>query len=175
MQTCKGGRGNKASPAQKQASMDWHKERVRISNLIARKPEIKKICCICGKPGKILHNRKDPYCIAFICDNCKKNPDNLKEAENHRFDIREHLKESTLCIHNYNDDQIKDIVEGYKNSTISIGDYCKQINISRYQFNEALKRYNKLYPNKHMSNIIKGRAIMVQRNKLQNIKDEKLF
>ena len=60
-------RGRKPlSPDKKQESLNWQKERVKIANLVARKPEIEKVCCICGKPGNILHNRQDPYYITFI-------------------------------------------------------------------------------------------------------------
>ena len=34
---------------EKEASIKWQHERVKIANLIAIKPEIQKICCICGK------------------------------------------------------------------------------------------------------------------------------
>ena len=76
---------------EKEASIKWQHERVKIANLIARKPEIQKICCICGKEGKILHNRENPYYITFICDECKKDPKNINKAEKTRFDVREKL------------------------------------------------------------------------------------
>ena len=62
---------------QKQESAEWQKIRVKVANMVARKSEINKKCCICGKEGKILHNKQDPYYIAFICDECKKDANNL--------------------------------------------------------------------------------------------------
>ena len=46
----------KSSPEHRKKMQEWQNTRVKIINLVARKPEIEKKCCICGKPGKILHN-----------------------------------------------------------------------------------------------------------------------
>lgn len=65
---------------EKEASIKWQHERVKIANLIARKPEIQKICCICGKEGKILHNRENPYNVIILCNNCRQDPESIKKA-----------------------------------------------------------------------------------------------
>ena len=80
MKTLKRGRGNKATPKEKKVAMQWQYERVKIANLIARKPEIQKICCICGKEGKILHNRENPYNVIILCNNCRQDPESIKKA-----------------------------------------------------------------------------------------------
>ena len=100
---CKGGKNmrKRLSNAEKQKVEQWHKTRVKVINFVARKPEIEKVCCICGKPGKILHNRENPYCISFICDECKKNPENIKIAESKRIDIRGIIDKDSLSINNF--------------------------------------------------------------------------
>ena len=158
---------------EKEASIKWQHERVKIANLIARKPEIQKICCICGKEGKILHNRENPYYITFICDECKKGPENINKAEKTRFDVREKLDKANLCVHNFKDDQIIEMVESYMNDIISVGDYCDKIGISRHQFNQIIDRYKKLFPRKNMDRIIKNRTRKVQSEKLKRIAEEK--
>ena len=57
------------------------KERIRIANMVKRKPELKKVCCICGNSAEILHNKKNPYFISFICSNCRMDINKLKIAE----------------------------------------------------------------------------------------------
>ena len=47
-------RGRKqATQEHKKEMQEWQNTRVKIINLVARKPEIEKTCCICGNPGKI--------------------------------------------------------------------------------------------------------------------------
>ncbi len=41
----------KSSPEHQREMQEWQKTRVKIINLVARKTEIEKKCCICGKPG----------------------------------------------------------------------------------------------------------------------------
>lgn len=173
MTPLKGGRGNKATPEERKAAMQWQNERVKIANLIARKPEIPKVCCICGKEGKILHNRKDPYYITFICDECKKDPENLVIAEESRFDLRTKLDKSNLCINNFLDEQIVRIVVGFMNDTVSLGDYCNNIGISRHQFGQVVERYKRLFPKQPIESLIKGRVKRVQSEKLKRIAEEK--
>ena len=77
----------KITPEQREISENRQRERVRIANMVSRKPEIKKDCCICGKPGNILHNKEDnSYFITFLCTECRKNETNIIEAEKYRFD-----------------------------------------------------------------------------------------
>lgn len=171
MKTLKRGRGNKATPKEKKVAMQWQHERVKIANLIARKPEIQKICCICGKEGKILHNRKNPYYITFICDECKKDPKNINKAEKTRFDVREKLDKANLCVHNFRGKQIKDITENYLKNNLSIGDYCQSIGISRHQFKQVMYRYNEIYSKKNIcvENKIKKHSNAVQSEKMKTL------
>ena len=164
-------RGKKPlTPEQKIKALNWNKTRVKIANMVARKKELDKSCCICGNPGNILHNKKNPYNIAFICDECRKDPEKLKEAENLRFDIRSKLNLQNLNITNYTKDGIKTIVEDYikkpENKTKSIGEYCKQIGLSRYQFNIIIEKYEELYPSSNMKEQVRNRFRKVQRERL---------
>lgn len=175
MNALKRGRGNKATPEERKIAMQWQNERVKIANLIARKPEIPKICCICGKEGKILHNRKDPYYITFICDECKKEPNNLIIAEESRFDLREKLEKSNLCVTNFTKEQVIRIIVGYMNDIISLGDYCDKIGISRHQFRQLVQRYKTLFPKQDIEQLIKNRTKKVQSEKLKKIAEERVL
>ena len=166
-------RGKKPlTPEQKIKSKEWNKSRVKIANMVARKKEIDKSCCICGKPGNILHNRKNPYNISFICNECRKDSKKLMEAEKLRFDIRSKLNIQNLSIINYTEKEIKGIVEDYvkksEYKTNSIGEYCKKIGISRYQFNIIINKYEELYPNNNMKEIINNKFRAIQRKRLHN-------
>lgn len=160
-------RGRKPlSPEKKQESLDWQRERVKIANLVARKPELEKVCCICGNPGNILHNRQDPYYITFICDECKKDPNNLIIAEESRFDLRTKLDKSGLCIKNYTQQEIIRIVVGYMNQNMSIGDYCDNLNMTRYQFSQLIDSYNNIFPNQNIKQLITNRSNKIQKQKV---------
>lgn len=151
------------------------KERVRIANLVARKPELQKVCCICGKPANILHNVQNPYYITFICNDCRKNPKYLQKAEKYRFDIRTQMDKTSLSVVNFTDKMITEIVENYLLTDLSIEDYCQQIQISRYQFNKLLDMYLELYPDKDATKIeVKLHSNDIQRNKIVEWKTKKL-
>lgn len=160
---------------QRKQAEDWQRTRVKIINLVARKKEIEKICCICGKEGKILHNKKNPYFITFICDECKKDPQNIEKAEELRFDLRDKLNKDNLCIHNFSDYQIKEIIKDYLKDYCSIGKYCEKLNISRYQFNILLQKYNALYPKENIKQRVKARSKKVQSERLKKSNKERRF
>lgn len=172
MKTWRRGR-KQATLEQKEAAKEWQTVRVKIANLVARKPEIKRECCICGNPGKILHNKQDPYYITFICDDCRKDISNLTIAEEHRFDIRTKLDKSNLSINNLTQQEVIRIVVGFMNDTISIGDYCNKEGISRHQFNQLLKRYQEIFPNQPIEQLIKNKSNRVQKEKLTKIAEDK--
>lgn len=143
-------------------------ERIKIINLIARKSEIKKICCICGRKGKNLHNKKNPYYITFICDKCRQEPNNLIIAKATRFDVRTRLDKKHLSVHLFSKKDIKNIIENYLTKKVSIGEYCESIGITRYQFNQIMQKYNKLHSKKNLyvqnkvkqhSNIVKSQLV----------------
>ena len=144
-------RGKKKLTAEEQIKAhEWQKTRVGIINLIARHPEIKKVCCICGNEGKTLHNRKNPYYITFICDKCKKDNDNLLIAEKSRKDIREYLID--ISVINFSNDKIIELVEQFINSDLTLGEYCEKQNISRFQFNKVIEKYEKIKFDYHIKN-----------------------
>lgn len=157
----------------KKHMQEWQNTRVKIINLVARKPEIEKTCCICGNPGKILHNRKDPYYITFICDECKKDPNNLILAEEHRFDLREKLDKNNSCTNNFTDEEVTRIIVGFMNDILSIGDYCDKINISRYKFNQLTSRYKEMFPKHNIKKLIKQHSDKIQKEKLKKIAENK--
>lgn len=152
---------------------EWNKVRVKIRNLVARKKEIDKSCCICGKPGKILHNRQDPYYISFICDECRKVPENLQLAIERRFDIRTKMDKTKLSVHNFTDEMIIRIIVGYMNSEKSIGDYCDEVGISRYQFNQLQDYYDKLFPTQNIKQLIKEKCVEIRTSKIEKTWSEK--
>ena len=169
--TWKGGR-KKLTPEQLKVAKAVQHERVRITNLVARKPEINKNCCICGKPNSpIFHNPdnlNNPYMITFLCWDCRKDPQKVLEAENHREDIRNKISKSNIYTRNITDEEVIRIIEGYavNNVICTIEEYCKRNDISRYQFSKLLERYTKIKPNKPMTHKIK--------NKIKTIKNEQL-
>ena len=147
MKTWKRGR-KKATPEQQQIAKEWQKERVRITNLVTRDDTIDRKCCICGKEDSaILHNKENPYLITFLCRECRKNKENIQKAEKYRFDIRERLDKSKLSTSNFTKQEVANIVKGYTNTqSLTIGEYCEKLNITRHQFNKLLELYAKYFP-----------------------------
>lgn len=152
-------RGRKpASPEQLLESKERQKQRVKIANMIARETNLEKKCCICGKKeAEILHNAENPYFITFLCRQCRKNKDNIEEAKLHRFDLEEYRKEQVanrdssyyLNTKKLSSEEVKDIIYGYiaPSNTLTIGAYARKLGISRYQFNQIIKRYDEYFPN----------------------------
>lgn len=148
-------------------------ERVRITNLVARKSEIVKKCCICGKlNAPILHNPNNldnPYMITFLCWNCRKDPDKLQKAEEYRFDIREKLNKSNLNTRNITDEETVKIINGYMKEMLSIVEYCEKIGISRHQFNKLLDRYEELIPDQPIRDLVFNKSKALRTAKLSKI------
>lgn len=161
------------SDNEKLKAEQWHKTRVKVINFVARKSEIEKVCCICGKPGKILHNKENPYCISFICDDCKKDPTNIKIAESKRFDVREKINKSSLSVNNFTEKDIITIVNNYLNNICTLGKYCDDVGISRYQFNEMLNKYEEYYPTSNIKQRVKNRSKIIKNEKLKKIAEQK--
>lgn len=150
------------------------KERTKIANMVARKPEIRKICCICGKEDSlILHNKDNPYFISFICRDCRDNPENLKKAEECRFDIRTMMDKSTLSSKNFTDTDVKKIVDDFLNDIVSIGAYCNKIGISRHQFNQLVDRYAKIFEIKNIKKTVNAHTNKVNRLRLSELAIER--
>lgn len=164
----------KLTPEEKAISKQTQRDRMRIANLIRRKPEIKKVCCICGtKNAEILHNKSNPFFITFICKECRANVFKLQEAEKHRFDIREVMNKSTLSTKNFSDNDVVNLVDGYLLKTISIGQYCEEHGISRYQFKQLVDRYQKLHKNNMIKKTISNHANKIHKEKLSKIAYER--
>lgn len=150
------------------------KERTKIANMVARKPEIRKICCICGEDNSlILHNKDNPYFISFICRNCRDNPENLKKAEECRFDIRTMMDKSTLSSKNFTDSDVKKIVDDFLNDIVSIGAYCDKIGISRHQFNQLVDRYAMIFEIKNIKKTVNAHTNKVNRLRLSELATER--
>lgn len=150
------------------------KERVRIANMVKRKPEIKKVCCICGKKdAEILHNKENPYLISFICRKCRLDDENMKVAEKHRFDLREVVDKSKLSTKNFTVKDMTIIVNDFLDDIISIGEYCKNIGISRYQFNKLVSRYADYFGDDIMEKRIMSHANTMNRKHLSKVFLEK--
>lgn len=149
---------------------DIQRARVKIANLVARNKELDKTCCICGKPGRILHNPDNPYFISFICRVCKTIPENVETAIKERIDIRTKLNKNNLNVRNFTDADIENIVKGYVGSQLSIEHYCKKIGISTHQFAKCQERYvNNTGDNQAILNI-KNHSKAVQKNLILKIK-----
>lgn len=158
------------SDSERAISEKSKKDRMRIANMVKRKPEIEKHCCICGKDNaEILHNKKNPYVITFICKECRADEDKLAQAEKTRFDIREIMDKSTLSTKNFVKEDVKKLVENYLMETISIGAYCTKIGISRHQFNQLMERYKKMYNDPSIRKKIINHANKVNRETLSKL------
>lgn len=178
----KNNRTLKLTPQERIISEQCNKERIRIANMVRRKPELEKHCCICGSENaEILHNKKNPYVIAFICKECRADAFKLQEAEKHRFDIREVMDKSKLSTKNFTNEDLKAIVESYLFETISIGAYCDKLGISKYQFNQLIERYGIIYDDPTIKkkilnhtnriNAIKLSALAFERNRIKKKRD----
>ena len=167
-------RGLRLSTYQRAISEKNKKDRMRIANMVRRKPEIEKKCCICGKDNaEILHNKKNPYVVAFICKECRNNEENLNQAEKLRFDIRELMDKSTLSTKNFTKDDVKKLVEDYLMEISSIGAYCNKIGISRHQFNQLMERYKDMYNDPSIRKKIINHANKVNRETLSKLAYER--
>lgn len=158
---------------EKQAALEKQKTRVRIANLVARNKELDRSCCVCGKPGIIMHNTEDPYYISFICKECSKSASNKTIAIESRRDIRKELKQKNKATKYFTDEQVKRLMISYMNDFISIGEFCKRNNITRYQFNRIVERYSKLYTKQPIKELVAGHSNAVQSNKISVILDRK--
>lgn len=147
---------------------EWQKERVKITNLVSRKPEIDKSCVICGKPGHILHNKENPYCISFICDECSKDSNNIEVAKTKRIDIRTKLNKQNLNVSNFTRKELKDFVEKYLSvrNILPISKYCKELGISRHQFNEIIKKYEEITGKDNINVLIRNKTNTLRTGKL---------
>lgn len=176
MEKIKKTRKPRISEEERKESNDMKKIRIRIANMVARKPEIEKKCCICGKEkAPILHNKINPYMITFICRECRENENNIKVAESKRIDIRAYMDKSKLSSKSFLESDVKRIVETYLSprTILSIGAYCKEIGISRHQFNQLVERYSVIYNDSDIKKKIIQHSNAVNNNKLSEIASRK--
>lgn len=158
------------TPHQKMKSEQLKKDRIKIANMIARKPEIQKHCCICGNTdAQILHNKNNPYMITFICKDCRNDAEKLESAKSYRFDIRSVMDKSTLSAKSFIDTDVKAIVDGFLNDLLSIGAYCTKIGISRHQFNEIVKRYATLFDMPTIKKTVDAHTNKINRENLSEL------
>ena len=148
---------------EKEASIKWQHERVKIANLIARKPEIQKICCICGKEGKILHNRKNPYSSSSDYDKynyLRWNSEHYKkiheyEEKYRQLDCKKELTDEEkreVEITKYFNDLL---LEDYGLTRNSFIEEKNGINFDSYKVSELKKTLVKKMPNLTITNHIK--------------------
>jgi paraquat-inducible protein B len=175
----------KATPEQKQRAKEWQRIRVKITNAVSRDKELNRKCCICGKEDSpILHNRENPTYITFLCTECRKDKEKVKQAEQYRFDLKEHKEQQVenrdtnryLDTRKFSKEEVKSIVEGYTASANiqTYGEYCEKNNLSRHQFNALLERYKEYFPrNKGMIDKVHNRSKAIQRNKLSGAANDR--
>lgn len=172
-------RGRKpATEEQKQQAKERQKQRVRITNTVARDSTLDKNCCLCGKKDSpILHNNDNPNMITFLCDECRKDKNKLEKAEQFRFDLEEYKMQKIknrdnnlyLKTRNFTKQEVKELVEGFTKITniLTFGEYCEKHNISRFQFNKITKLYGEYFPDrKTMVRIVKEKSKAIQRYRL---------
>lgn len=146
MSTLTWARGRKKlTPEERVKSDQRQKNRIKVANLVARNDNIDKTCCVCGKPGRILHNNDNPYYISFICNECAKDENKKKQAILKRKDIRTMLNKRGISTKTISEKEIQSIVENFKekNKTkkLTVGNYCLKLGITRYQFTKIIDRY----------------------------------
>lgn len=164
------------SEEQKRISDNKKKIRTKIANTV-RRNNIDKKCFNCGKEGRILYDFDNPYNVVFICSECKSNNKILEQANNYRIDIKELIKESvnnsigTNNITNkqvrwLEDNNVKNIIDNFLNSPLTLGEYIKTLGISRHQFYSIVKMYNEYLPKGETIN----KKIKLKMNKVQKDK-----
>ena len=168
-------RGRKpATPEQKVKAKEWQKSRVKITNMVARDDTIEKKCCICGKEdAQILHNKINPYNIAFICSECRKNNENKKKAENYRIDLEKYKENKLenrkgnryLDTRKFTKKEVKEIVDGYikEDNKLTIGKYVEEHKLSRYQFKKLIILYSKYFNNEDIDKIALNKTKAINR------------
>lgn len=157
--------GRTKTKTRKKQVDDWDNTRVMIRNFVARSLGPEQECCICGKPAKILHNKHDPYYIAFICDECRKDVQKLSLAEERRFDVRTKVKTKGLNTRHFTDQMVIRYIIGFMNDNKTIGDYCEEVQISRYQFTQLQNRYDKMFPKQNIKKLIKDKSNRLRQTK----------
>ena len=145
----------------------WDNTRTRISHLV-RRNGIEKKCVICGKPGNIMHNKENPYMIAFICNECKNDPEKDAMAEKLRFDIRDKVARPGTHILTYSSDEyVTRIIENYLQDILPIREYCHKVGISNKQFHTLLDKYKEMYPDQPIEDFIKSHRNRVHRHRIR--------
>ena len=183
MKTWKRGR-KPATAEQLKEAREWQRIRVKITNIVSRDETIERKCCICGKEdASILHNKENPYYIAFLCSECRKNRDNVEKAEQYRFNLEEYKQEQLenrednryLDTRKFTEEEVKELIDGYiaPSNTLTMGEYAEQNNISRYQFNELVKLYGKYFNRKGIKKVVTNRSKTIQKIKLSDAANER--
>lgn len=125
-----------------------------INKFIQRRTSLTKNCQLCGKPGKIQHNRADPYKIRILCNECKiKNDFTGKTVEQIISDVPvlnvlDYLTSPSKIL------KYRDITEEEKriiNKTIKFkdktkGELCKELNISSSTLPKLIEKYEQIEP-----------------------------
>lgn len=150
--------------------VEYSNARVKIAHYV-RRNNIEKKCVICGKEGEIMHNRENPYMIAFICNECRKDPKKEKLAEKRRFDIRNKVsKKGTHILKTSTDEYITKVVDDYLKDVLPIREYCDKIGVSNRQFHTILNRYKEIHPNQPVDDFIKSHRNTVHRKRIEAYK-----
>lgn len=175
----------KATPEQKELAQKWQRDRTKITNMVARDNTLDKKCCICGKENSsILHNKENPYYIAFLCKECRKNKENIEKAEQYKFDLQEHKAKQIadrtdnhyLDTRKFTPEEVKEIIEGYDRhgNILTFGEYAEKHGLSRHQFNQLQERYIEYFPNKtYVIEAVHNRSKAIQRNKLSQAANDR--
>ena len=160
---------------ERKIAQEKQKLRTKIANTV-RRYNIDNTCFSCGKKGKIIHNYEDPYNIAFLCDECKKDNNNIKKIPEYRVNIKNiienNVKDNMIDqqVKRLSIEEIKGIVDEYLSSTKSIGEFTENKHISRHQFNTMIEMYDEAYKNLPVRKLVSNKTKRVQKAIVQKAK-----
>lgn len=122
-------------------------QRVYIRNFVDRYYKGSTKCVNCGKEKtSIVHNAENPYCISFICDDCRIGLD--KETLNSlpKVNILDNIEVNRKFSHIKNlvlTEDLKNIIENALTTELSLTEYLKENKLSYNKYREAVNKYEK--------------------------------
>ena len=128
------------------------KQMTYINKFLTRRTNLEKKCQKCGKPGKIQHNRANPYRIRILCLDCKKELGMSGETVDSFIsdfpiiDLTEHINTESRVIKYIDLSKYYYEVDEAIKDKISRKDFCKKYHRTYYFLNKLLETYDKEKP-----------------------------